>query len=436
MAFGLNIRLDTLERQADAWRVDALAALDRLGGEVETGLDALRGRLDVVRTDLAAVEAEGALAGAFRDALAGSGLPGSDRTPLIDSLNDLPGLVGQLPPDLQGPDATGEVATGSAAVTRAEALEGATLAAAARIVRALGPEAAIVEAAGESYAVSGRYEDPVSGFAAVRLTSLAGGTEVFSIDGLEIGSRADAVAAATLGRLQVDSDAFRAMVADAAGLGAEPGADVLFTGPSLGGVGAQVGAYETAEALVGLGVVPGTVRLVTVDPLGGADAAREINGGVLDPAALALIEAVNLRTDGDLVTRIGSHIGATKTLPALDEAGNPTVFDPATAHVNVASLLQALSSDAIYDAAPIGAPAEIGGFATASNAASDALAEFWLASGEAETGAPRALQIPGEASLDPTRTRWSLDVDTNGTEDIAVLLAAPLDPARDDLVLG
>ncbi len=183
MAFGLNIRLDTLERQADAWRVDPLAALDRLGGEVETGLDAVRGRLDVVRADLAAVDAEGALAGAFGDALAESGLPGFDRTPLIDSLNDLPGLIGQLPPELQGPDATGEVATGSAAVTRAEALEGATLAAAARIVRALGPEASVVEAAGESYAVSGRYEDPVSGFAAVRLTSLADGTEVFSIDG-------------------------------------------------------------------------------------------------------------------------------------------------------------------------------------------------------------------------------------------------------------
>jgi hypothetical protein len=156
---------------------------------------------------------------------------------------------------------------------------------------------------------------------------------------------------------------------------------------------------------------------------------------VLDPAALALVEALNLRSDGDLVTRMGSHIGATKTLPALDAAGNPTVFDPATAHVNVVSLLQALSSDAIYEAAPLGAPAEISGFGVASDAASDALIDLWLATGEPETGAPRALQIPGEASLDPTRTRWSLDVDANGTEDIAVLLAAPLDPARDGLVL-
>jgi hypothetical protein len=435
MAFGLNMRLNTLERQVETWRADAMAGFGRLGEEVETGLDALRGRADAFRADLAAVDAGATLAAAFRDALAESGLPGFDRTPLIRSLNDLPALVGQLPPELQRPDATGEVPTGSAAVTRAEALEGATLAAAARIVRALGPDAAVVEAAGESYAVSGRYEDPVSGFAAVRLTSLLDGTEVFSIDGLEIGSRADATAAATLGRLQVESAAFRAMVEDAARLGAEPGADLLFTGPSLGGVGAQVGAYETAEALVALGVAPGTVRLVTVDPLGGADAARAINGGVLDPGALALIEALNLRTEGDLISRIGSHIGATKTLPALDEAGNETVFDPATAHVNVASLLQALSSDAVYDAAPLGAPAEIGGFAMASNAASDALIDAWLATAEAETGPPRSLQIPGEASLDPTRTRWSLDVDANGTVDIAVQLASPLDPARDDLVL-
>lgn len=436
MAFGLDLRLTTLERQVENWRAEAVAGLDRLGGEVEDGLASLRGRLDSFRADLDAVDAGDVLAGAFRDALAESGLPGFDRTPLIRSLDDLPALIEQLPPALQAPDATGEVPTGSAAVTRTEALEGATLAAAARIVRALGPEASIVEAAGQSYTVSARYEDPVSGFAAVRLTSRTDGTEVFSIDGLEIGSRADAVAAATLGQLQVESDAFRAMVADAARLGAEPGADLLFTGPSLGGVGAQVGAYETAEALAALGVAPGTVRLVTVDPLGGADAARAINGGVLDPGALALIEALNLRTDGDLVTRIGSHIGATKTLPALDEAGNPTTLDPAAAHVNVVSLLQALSSDAIFDAAPLGAPEEISGFAFASNAASDALTEAWLATGEAETGPPRALQIPGEASLDPTRTRWSLDVDENGTEDIAVLLAAPLDPARDDLVLA
>lgn len=436
MAFGLNIRLSTLERQVESWRVDAVAGLDRLGSEVDAGLDALRGRLDTFRADLAAVDVGGTLASGFRDALSESGLPGFDRTPLIRSLNDLPPLIEQLPRALQLPDATGEVPTGSAAVTREEAEEGATLAAAARIVRALGPDAAIVEAAGQSYAVSGRYEDPVSGFAAVRLTSLADGTEVFSIDGLEIGSRADAVAAATLGRLHVESDAFRAMVEDAARLGAEPGADLLFTGPSLGAVGAQVGAYETAEALVALGVAPGTVRLVTVDPLGGADAARAINGGVLDPDALALIEALNLRTDGDLISRMGSHIGATKTLPALDAAGNETTFDPATAHVNVVSLLQALSSDALYDAAPLGAPAEISGFAFASNAASDALIDLWLATGEPETGPPRALQIPGEASLDPSRTRWSLDVNSDGAVDVAVLLAAPLDPARDDLVLG
>jgi hypothetical protein len=235
--------------------------------------------------------------------------------------------------------------------------------------------------------------------------------------------------------LQVESNAFRAMIADAVQFGAGEG--VVFAGPSLGGAVAQVAAYETAEALRGAGaqVATGDVRLVTVDPLGGADAARAINGGVLDPAVLALIEAVNIRTEGDIVSRIGSHLGATLTFPARDEQGQEVQLSAAEAHVNVLSLLQNLSSDAFFAEGAFGPPAEIAGFALASNAAADEAIALWRAFGAEEEEVAQPLQITGTASLDPARTTWSLDADDNGSVDLAVLLSSPLDPGRDALVL-
>jgi hypothetical protein len=224
------------------------------------------------------------------------------------------------------------------------------------------------------------------------------------------------------------------MIADAAQFGAGEG--VVFAGPSLGGAVAQVAAYETAEALraAGVPVETGAVQLVTVDSLGGTDAARAINAGVLDPAVLALIEAVNIRTEGDIVSRIGSHLGATLTFPARDATGQTVEVSAAEAHVNVLSLLQNLSSDAFFAEGAFGPPAEIAGFALAANAAADEVIALWRAFGAEEEEA-QPLQITGTASLDPTRTTWSLDADDNGSVDLAVLLSSPLDPGRDALVL-
>jgi hypothetical protein len=378
-------------------------------------------------------------AGRFQAALEGAGLAGLDQQAL-GGLDDLAALAGRFPDALAAPDATGEVPTGgpddAPDFAREELAVAAGLAAAPRIVGALGPQAETVAVRGEAFTVTTRYDDPGTGFAALRLTPVEGGPEVFAIDGLQVGSRADEVAAATLGRLQVDSDVFRAMVADAAELGTS-GEAVAFIGPSLGGAVAQVAAYETAEALLAAGANPafGDVQLVTVDPLGGVDAALAINGGTLDPAALAVIEALNLRTEGDIVSRIGSHIGPTLTLPGRDAAGEVVPLTPAEAHVNAVSLLQNLSDDAFFATGVLGAPAEISGFAAASNEAADEAIALWRALGAPDDATPAPLQIIGTPTLDPTRTAWSLDADDNGSVDIAVALSSPLDPARDDLVL-
>lgn len=360
----------------------------------------------------------------------------------LGGLDDLSALAGRFPAPLAGPDATGEVPTGDGAAPgfgREELAVVASLAAAPRIATALGPQAQTFLLRGEAFTIADRYEDPQTGFSALRLTPVEPGApraEIFAIDGLQVGSRADAVAAATLGRLQLDSEVFRDMIQDAARLGAA-GGEVLFVGPSLGGAVAQVAAYETAEALLASGAAPrfGEVGLVTVDPLGGADATRAINAGTLDPAALAVIEALNLRTEGDIVSRIGSHLGPTLTFPGRDAAGEVVALTPAEAHVNAVSLLRNLSDDSFFASGVPGAPQEISGFAAAANAAADEAIALWRALGEPEDTTRSPLQIRGTAALDPTRTVWSLDADADGGTDLAVALSAPLDPARDDLVL-
>jgi hypothetical protein len=432
MAFGLTLPdfpapEAALEDDPAAWSV-------RLSQQADAACEELQ--LTIERSEFGALldapVFEGSL---FRSLAELAGLGGVQGTPELRNLDDLAALAARLPPELAGPDATGEVPTGSAAIGREALAVAATLSAAARIVTAIGPQAETIETRGLSFTVGERYVDAESGFSAVLLTPEGGGPVVFSVDGLQVGSRADEVAAATLGRLQVESNAFRAMIADAVQFGAGEG--VVFAGPSLGGAVAQVAAYETAEALRGAGaqVATGDVRLVTVDPLGGADAARAINGGVLDPAVLALIEAVNIRTEGDIVSRIGSHLGATLTFPARDEQGQEVQLSAAEAHVNVLSLLQNLSSDAFFAEGAFGPPAEIAGFALASNAAADEAIALWRAFGAEEEEVAQPLQITGTASLDPARTTWSLDADDNGSVDLAVLLSSPLDPGRDALVL-
>ncbi len=356
----------------------------------------------------------------------------------ISNFNELASLADRLPPDLRGPDATGEVATGSAAVTRAEVDVAARLAAAPRIIEALGPTALTVELPTRSFDIIERYEDDVSGFSALRLRPREGGAEVFAVDGLEVGSRADEVAAAGLGELQVESAAFRDMVNDAINATLVEGRGLLFTGPSLGGAVSQVAAYEAAEGLVGSGrpFGPGAIDLITVDPLGGRDAAEAINGGRLDPAALNLIEALNIRTEGDIVSRIGSHIGTTLTLPAVDENGNRVQLNAADAHVNVVSLLEVLGREDLYAQGVYGAPGEVSGFAAVANTAGRALGDAWLLSGGRDDDGPDALQIPGNAQLDTGNTRYGLDADSNGTIDFAVQLSAPATQATADLVLG
>jgi hypothetical protein len=357
-------------------------------------------------------------AGCFQAALERNGLAGLDEQTL-GSLDDLASLAGRFPDALAAPDATGEVPTGGAGdapgFAREELAVAASLSATPRIVTALGPQAETITVRGEAFTVATRYDDPETGFSALRLTPVEGGAEVFAIDGLQVGSRVDEVAAATLGRLQVESDVFRAMIEDAAAFGAD-GEAVLFVGPSLGGAVAQVAAYETAEALLATGANPAF-------------------GAVLDPAVLAVIEALNLRTEGDIISRIGSHLGPTLTLPGRDATGEVVPLTPAEAHVNAVSLLQTLSDDAFFATGVVGAPAEISGFAAASNETADEAIALWRALGMPDEATLASLQIIGTPTLDASRTVWSLDADDDGGVDIAVALSSPLDLARDDLVL-
>lgn len=352
-------------------------------------------------------------------------------------IGGLADLAAVLPPDLAGSDATGEVPTGAATITREEAFTGAALSAAARIVRAIGPEAETVSVDGCGFAVVDRYDDPATGFDAIRLRALEGDTEVFVLDGLEVGSAPDTFAALTLAETQAGSPEFQRLVGDARDA-ALAGRGLELVGPSLGGALAQAAAYETAEALRAAGAPPetGAIRLVTVDALGGRDAAEAINGGSLDPEVLAALNAVNLRTEGDLVSRIGSHLGETITFRPVDRDGNPVALAPEEAHVNVESLLATLRSDALFAAGMRGAPEEIGGLARLSDLAAGRFVEAANGSGLLEAGeGDIPLQAPGTASFDATGTQWGLDADQDGVTDLVVGLSAmPADTS--DLVFG
>jgi hypothetical protein len=371
---------------------------------------------------------------------------GADPLPLIESVagdldvSRLEGVAMSLPPELSGPDTTGEVPTGASSIMRPEAALGATLSASARILRALGPQAEIVQTEGHSFQVVGRYDDPATGFDAVHLRALDGPQDVFVTDGLEVGSDPDTLAALSLGRTQAASPEFARMIGDAQNAALADGRGLMFAGPSLGGALAQVAAYETAESLLAAGAQPGTgaLRLLTVDPLGGRDAAESLNGGSLDPAALDLINGVNLRTDGDLVSRIGSHLGATITFQPVNSAGQPVELSTEEAHVNVESYLATLRSDQLFAAGQLGAPPEISGFAQLSDAASARFREMALANGvldEPEGEIP--LQLPGTARFNEAGTQWMLDANQDGASDLVVGLSAPVAAASaSDLVFG
>lgn len=355
----------------------------------------------------------------------------------FQDLNSVASFAATLPTRYAQPDATGEVPTGASTIGREEAATAAILAATPRVVHALGADAATVDLRGHSYDVIQRYEDPVSGFSALRLHPEGGGAEVFAIDGLQVGSHADDVASATLGRLQVDSAAFRALVIDADTYAIQTGGPVLVTGASLGGGMAEVAAYEISEGLVASRkpFATGAVHLVTVDALGGRDATESINGGHLDPAALKLIDALGVRDDGDIVSRIGSHIGDTVTFPTYDATGHRVQLGAEAAHVDVISLMQVLSSDALFAQGVRGQPAEISGFAAASNALSDSVIRAYLASGAHDPATQTKLQVPGIASFDATRTAYSLDANSDGAIDLVVHLSHPAPPSIDPFVL-
>jgi hypothetical protein len=338
--------------------------------------------------------------------------------------NALADLAEALPGPLRGPDATPSVSTGASDISRADAFTYAALAAVPRLIETVGAPATGVVAGGETFVLVETYDDPASGFYAVQFRSLSDGRTVFAIDGTDFNSVLDVVADLDLARPQAVSPAFAAMVADAGAAALGEGREVVFTGASLGGALVQVAGYETAEAI--RAASPGYADRVTVfgvDPLGGRDAAESLNGGALDPAVLERLDALNIRTEGDVVSRVGSHLGDTLTLQAVNAAGEPVVLSAQQAHVNLPSLFANLSSDALFASGTRGDPGEISGLTFLANAfgsdAAEILSDPALA-GLFNRPAPTAL--PVGVSLDPAGRFYSFDANRDGAADLRVLL--------------
>jgi hypothetical protein len=345
---------------------------------------------------------------------------------------DLP-LLGSL----LGPDDTGAVPTGASEVSRADAFTYAALAGVPRLAEALGPQATGVVVGDDAFAVAGTYEDAATGFRAVQLRSFTDGRTVFSVDGTNFGSVADVVADLDLARPQASSPAFAAMVADARTAAVVEGREVVFTGASLGGALVQVGGYEAAEAISAASPgYAGRVTVFGVDPLGGRDAAEALNGGRLDPAVLDRMNALHVRTEGDVVTRVGSHLGDTLTFQAVDAAGNPVLLSAQEAHVNIESLLATLSSDALFAAGTRGEPGEIGGLALLANAFGPGLSDAFADGGLGGAfDRPEPARLPGGGAFDPTGRFFDLGADTDGDPDLRVLLGGAV-PGADELLIA
>ena len=196
----------------------------------------------------------------------------------------------------------------------------------------------------------------------------------------------------------------------------------LAADPALGDAQAQAQAHAHGEA----------AKRAAAE----RDAAEALNGGALDPTVLNVINALNIRTEGDLISRIGSHVGETLSFQAVDADGNPIAVTAADAHVNVVSLLRTLPDPTLFNAGVRGAPEEVSGFALVANALGRGIADGYLAGGERDD--PNALvplQVPGEAALVNNNTLYRLDADSNGTLDLAVLTSQPVPQAVADLVL-
>lgn len=368
-----------------------------------------------------------ALAPTLRGAIDASG---------VSPIAVLADFAAALPGPLRGSDGTPSVPTGASDLSRADALAYTTLATVPRVVETFGPRVSEVVVGDDSFAAEEAYQDPLSGFSAVRLRSLSDNRAVFALNDTDSGSLADVVADLNLARPQVASPAFAAMVADAAAAAVAEGREVVFAGASLGGALAQVAGYETAELV--LAAAPGYADRVTVfgvDALGGRDAADAINGGRLDPAVLERMNALNIRTEGDVVSRASSHLGDTITFRPVDAGGNPVLLSAAEAHVNFPSLLATLSSDDLFVAGTRGDPGEIGGLALVANSIapelSAALADLSLGVAFDRPGPPR---LPGTGAIDPGGQFFGLDADGDGDLDLRAVLQGAAANAGDLLI--
>lgn len=327
------------------------------------------------------------------------------------------------------------IATGASDLPRVEAFTNAALAAMPRIADTLGPQVAGVVIGDEVFDLVARYNDPRSGLSAAQLRSETDGHVVFAIDGTAIGSTADIVTDLDLARPQTTSPAFAELVQAARLVVQVEDRPVVFTGASLGGALAQAAAYETAEARAADPANTGTVTLFTIDSLGGRDATESLNGGHLDSAVLAQMNALNIRTEGDVVSRIGGQIGGVLTFDAVNREGQAVTLSPQDAHVNVESIFTTLSSDELYAAGTREPPQELNVVSAVGNLAGPLVAEAFdrLAGLGIAHDTPEPARLPGVSGFDPTGRFFDIDVNADGQEDMRVFFAGA-HPGSSDLL--
>jgi hypothetical protein len=122
-----------------------------------------------------------------------------------------------------------------------------------------------------------------------------------------------------------------------------PAHDFIITGHSLGGGLAQAFAYQMQVARREANLMPLRMELVTFNGFGAQPLVRKF--GAYDSAIVQSLNAVNYYVHGDVVSRIGEHIGETRQLTPTGENPDSRVSIKEAANRHVMSTIKRLVSD-------------------------------------------------------------------------------------------
>jgi hypothetical protein len=119
-----------------------------------------------------------------------------------------------------------------------------------------------------------------------------------------------------------------------------PAHDFIIAGHSLGGGLAQAFAYQMQAARREANLMPLRMELVTFNGFGAQPLVKKF--GAYDPAIVRSLNAVNYYVHGDVVSRIGEHIGETRQLTPAGEDPDSRVSIREAANRHVMSTIKAL----------------------------------------------------------------------------------------------